>query len=121
MSKKRLEVDWNQKTSIDLSVNLKRYSRYLEDQGFRDSTIDSYVGHVGRYLKFAGTDQPHGDMATSFKDSLHERHLARSTINNYSFALTNYHRMLGQEIDLPFLKRNDELPFYFDPVRSNSI
>lgn len=114
MSKKRLEVDWDLKTSIDLSVNLKRYTRYLEDQGFRDSTIDSYVGHVGRYLKFAGTDQPHGEMAISFKDSLHERHLARSTINNYSFAMTNYHRMLGQEIDLPFLKRNDELPFYFD-------
>jgi hypothetical protein len=31
MSKKRLEVDWNLKTSIDLGVNLKRYTRYLED------------------------------------------------------------------------------------------
>jgi hypothetical protein len=53
-------------------------------------------------------------MAISFKDALHEMPLARSTINNYSSAKTNYHRILGQEIDLPFLKKNDELPFYFD-------
>ena len=30
MSKKRLEVNWDLKTSIDLSVNLKRYTRYLK-------------------------------------------------------------------------------------------
>ena len=72
------------------------------------------MGHVGRYLQFAGTDRPHGEMAISFKDALHEMPLARSTINNYSSAKTNYHRILGQEIDLPFLKKNDELPFYFD-------
>ena len=70
MSKRRLEIDWNLKTSIDLSVNLRRYERYLEDLGFRESTIDSYVGHVGRYLEFASTDRPYGEMATSFKDAL---------------------------------------------------
>jgi len=36
MSKKKLEVDWNLKTSTDLSVNLERYTRYHEDYGFRE-------------------------------------------------------------------------------------
>jgi hypothetical protein len=54
--KRRLEIDWHRDTSGDFSVPLQRYRRYLKDIGFRNSTIDSYVGQVGRYLKFAGID-----------------------------------------------------------------
>ncbi|HWQ20013.1 MAG TPA: site-specific integrase [Methanotrichaceae archaeon] len=114
MMKRRLEIDWNRKTSGDFSVPLQRYKRFLEDKGFHDSTIDSYVGHVGRYLKFSGTDKPPIEAASQFRQSLQERRLSRSTINNCSFAMINYHRMLGETVSLPFLKRNDELPYYFD-------
>lgn len=113
MGKKRLDINWHKKISVDPNMPLKRYKRYLQDIGFRESTIDSYVGHVGRYLNFAGTDNPSTDSAVKFRDTLHDRNLSRSTINNYSFAIINYHKMLGEAVSLPFLKRNDELPYYF--------
>jgi integrase/recombinase XerD len=112
--KSRLEIDWHRDTSGDFSVPLQRYRRYLKDIGFRDSTIDSYVDQVGRYLKFAGTDRPPIESATRFRQVLHEKRLSRSSINNYSFAIAKYHEMFGEKISLPFLKRNEELPYYFD-------
>ena len=102
--KRRLEIYWNRDTSGDLSIPLQRYMRYLKDIGFRDSTIESYVGHVSRYLKFAGTDKPHIESAKQFRQILHERRLSKSSINNYSFSIAKYHEMLGEKISLPFLK-----------------
>ena len=114
MSKRKLETNWGLGAPVDFNVSLKRYKRYLEDLGFRESTIESYVGHVGRYLEFAKTDKPTTEAAERFRDTLHDRNLARSTINNYSFALVAYHRMHGENVSFPFLKRNNELPYYFD-------
>jgi integrase len=111
---RRLEIDWERDTSGDFSPSLQRYKRYLIDIGFRESTIDSYAGHVGRYLEFAGTDRPLAEAAKQFRQILHDRELSRSTINNYSFAISKYHEMLGESVSLPFLKRNDELLYYFD-------
>jgi hypothetical protein len=71
--KRRLEIDWHRGTSGDFAVPLLRYRRYLTDKGFRDSTMDSYVDHKGRYLKFAGTDKPPIESATRFRQVLHER------------------------------------------------
>lgn len=48
---KRLDIDWNIHTTPDFEAALKRFRRYLEDNGFRNSTIEGYVGNVGRYLK----------------------------------------------------------------------
>lgn len=111
--KRRLEIDWKRDASGNFSASLKQYERYLRSIGFRDSTIDSYLGHICRYLKFAGTDRPPIDSAIQFKEILQDKRLARSTLNNYSFAISKYHEMLGEEVSFPFLKRNDELPYYF--------
>jgi integrase/recombinase XerD len=114
MGRRRLEVDWHREASVDFNAPLRRYKRYLEDIGLRETTIDSYVGQVGRYLIYTGTDRPVSDMAVQCRETLHDRGLARSTINNYSFAIINYHRMLGETLRLPFIKRNDQLPYYFN-------
>jgi hypothetical protein len=54
MSKKRLKLDWSIKARVeDFKPTLIRYRKYLQDNGFRSSTVDSYVGHVGRFLEFA--------------------------------------------------------------------
>lgn len=112
--KRRLEIDWHRDTSGDFSIPLQKYRRYLKDIGFRDSTMDSYVGQIGRYLKFAGTDRPPIETATRFRQVLNEKRLSRSSINNCSFAIAKYHEMFGEKISLPFLKRNEVLPYYFD-------
>ena len=51
MPKKRLEVNWDREISPeDLKPAVKRYKRYLEDKGLRESTIPMYVLHVSNYL-----------------------------------------------------------------------
>lgn len=48
MSRKRLALDWIIKAGIeDFKPTLIRHRKYLVDNGFGNSTIDSYVGHVG--------------------------------------------------------------------------
>jgi integrase/recombinase XerD len=114
MGKRRIATDWTLRNSIDLNANLRRYQRFLENGGFRQSTIDSYVGNVGRYLEFAGTDRPRTETATKFRDALLGRNLSRSTLNNYVFTITKYHEMLGEKVKLPLMKPNSALPYYFN-------
>lgn len=115
MPKKRLDVDWNDtKKEEDYSPALRRFRNYLKDNGFRKSTIGAYAGCAGRYLQFAKTESPSSEDSLKFRESLLEKNLSRSTINNYAFAMQNYHEMLGDAIKLPFMKRNDEIPYYFD-------
>jgi integrase/recombinase XerD len=115
MSKKRLALDWSIKARIeDFKPILIRYRKYLVDNGFRSSTIDSYVGHVGRFLEFAQSERPPASTANAFRENLLSRNLSRSSVNNYSFAIKCYFRMIGEDITFPFLNRNNNLPYYFD-------
>jgi integrase/recombinase XerD len=115
MSKKRLNIDWSSPEDItDLGPVLRRFRNYLLDKGFRDSTIGPYVGGIRRYLEYVKVEQPSIEDANKYRQTLFDRSLARSTINNYSFAIAHYHKMIGGSVDLPFLKRNDEIPYYFD-------
>lgn len=49
-----------------------------------------------------------------FLDGLHNRKLAGSTIDNYITSIKKYHEMLGQEISIPYLKRSEGIPHYFN-------
>ena len=51
---------------------------------------------------------------SGFRETFHKKNLARSTINNYSFAVKKYHEMWGGRIEYKFPKRNDEIPYNFD-------
>ena len=95
-------------------IALSRFKRYLVGQGFREATISNYISACKLYLKWAGTDEPSLSQAESFRDSLLERKLARSTINNYSFTVKRYHEMLGEEFSFSFLKRDNTIPHFFD-------
>lgn len=115
MSKKRLALDWHIKANIgDFKPTLIRYRKYLADNGFRNSTIDSYVGHVGRFLEFAQNERPPVSTANAFREKLISKNLSRSSLNNYAFAMKCYYRMIGEEVSFPFIKRNNNIPYYFD-------
>jgi integrase/recombinase XerD len=115
MPQKRLKQDWNTAGKIeDLGPVLKRFEAYIKNKGLRESTVEDYSGRVNRFLKYAHDDQPSIDIAKSFREQLVARNLARSIINNYSFAIKSYYKMIGIEIDFPFMDRNDNLPYYFD-------
>lgn len=114
MLKKRLNIDWSSPGEIrDLDPVLRRFRNYLRDRGFRDSTIGPYVAAVRRYLGYVKIEQPTIEDANKYRQMILDKNLARSTINNYCFAITHYHKMMGGSVNLPFLKRNDEIPYYF--------
>lgn len=115
MSKKRLDVDWSRNTQeMNCKPALQRFRIYLRNKGFRKSTVDLYVGCIGRYLKFTKTERPSLEDSLKYRESILEKNLSRSSINNYSFAVKNYHEMLGDSLKMPFMKKNDEIPYYFD-------
>lgn len=114
----KLSINWDIRARSQSSINLalKRYMRHLEDKGLRESTIEGYVGNVGRYLNSLDTDRPSSENLIEFRTNLFDRKLSRSTINNYTFAMLGYHGMLGDsnsELKLPFLSTNNRIRDYF--------
>ncbi|KUK43404.1 MAG: Site-specific integrase/recombinase [Methanothrix harundinacea] len=111
---KRLDVKWGRPFDAeDLNPALRKFRHYIKDRGLRDATIDSYVGYVRRYLEFTKNDKPSCDDFAKFRRALLEKDLSRSSINNYCFAIRRYHEMLGGSIEFPFMRKNDEIPYYF--------
>ena len=98
----------------DIKPTLKKYNRYLEDNGLRDSTISSYVFRVGKFLEFAQNNEPQVEDFTSFQEMLHESRLSRSSINNYCFAIQKYYEMRGKSIDFNFIRPMNTIPHFFD-------
>lgn len=110
MSRQKLKIAWD---IPDKDTRLRRFKRYLRDQGVRQSTLDDYLQRVEKYLEFCGNELPSPENAQKYRDALMDKGLSRSSINNYCFAVKNYHTMLGQDIKFPFLKRTNEIPYYF--------
>jgi integrase/recombinase XerD len=107
-------TNWAIKDNDDaIETALNKYSRYLEQLGRRPSTISSYVFHVERYLRFAETDRPSTSLLQAYREYIFDQHWSRSTLNNSAFAITAYHRMIGETVKIPVLARNETLPFYF--------
>ena len=101
----KLDVDWSIKEPE--KFDLDKFRRYLRDHGYRQSTIDSYLVCIAKYLQSKKSVQ-------EFLDDLHSRKLAGSTIDNYITSIKKYHDMLGQDISIPYLKRSEGIPHYFD-------
>ena len=115
MVHKRLKQDWSISSGVeDFEPALRRFRSYMKNNGFRESTIIGYMASLKRFLTYAHDDKPSVDVAKSYRELMIERRLARSTINNCSFAIKLYYKMLGIEIEFPFLERNDNLPYFFD-------
>ena len=122
MPKKRLDVNWKREIGKeDIKPALKRYRRYLEDNGLRASTIPMYVSHASKYLEFIGTDSPCADDFARFRDHLHDRKLSRSTINDYSFSIKSITKCSDKSVTFTFIKPNNPIPYYFDEQEITKI
>lgn len=114
----RVSVDWSI-TTADFEPSLKRFRRYLEDLGIRDTTISNYIGNVLRYLRFAETANPSTNDLERFRDFLAGKKVSRSTKNQYNYSIKAYHAMLGETIEMRRLEPNNQIPYYFDKRRYN--
>ena len=92
---------------------MERFRYFLRDNGFRESTTETYIQRAVKYLEFAGTDKPTQDDLDRFRTVLHAKNLARNTINNFCIAARAYHTMRGEQVSFPFLKISDTIPNYF--------
>jgi len=55
---KRLDIEWRMQSTHILELSISNFKRYLENRGFRESTVEGYVGNISRYLEFCGTHKP---------------------------------------------------------------
>ncbi len=110
----RVTVDWSIASKTDFEPSLKRYRRYLENRGIRQTTVENYSGNVLRYLKFAQTDRPNARHFEGFLDHLSEKRSSRSTRNQYSYSIRAYHAMIGDPIEIKRLEPDNQIPYYFD-------
>lgn len=108
-------TDWSISRDSGDSINktLSSFERYLAGRGIRESTIEGYSACLRRYLKCCGSDRPPISKVEEYRNELLDRHLSRSTLNNTGFALRQFYGMLGEPIEIPFLKANGHIPDYF--------
>ena len=116
--RQKLGIAWN---IPNHDVQLRQFNRYLRDKGVRPSTLNDYIQRARKYLEFCGSDQPTPEKAQEYRNILLDRKLSRSSVNNYCFAVKNFHKMLGQDIGFTFLKRSNEIPYFFKSSEINKI
>jgi integrase/recombinase XerD len=116
--RQKLAIYWD---VPNLNHKLKLFDRYLRNKGVRPSTLSDYLQRAEKYLEFCGSNQPSTQKAQEYRDHLLDRGLSRSSINNYCFAVRAFHKMLGEDVKFPFLKRTDEIPHFFTDSEANLI
>lgn len=109
------KVDWTRKSSPkdNFERALSKYRLYLLEKGIRETTILSYEGNLKRYLKFVQTEYPSEEDYIKFRESLHSWKKARSTLNQYGYAIKAYHEMIGRPIKHTRIEPNNQIPYYF--------
>jgi hypothetical protein len=100
----RLKVDWNRKNTADVTPTLRRFERWLVENGYREACVETYVGAVRKFLGVAKSANPTLDDAMTWHGDLAESKLARSTVNICSAALKAFYRFRGLELTLPHMK-----------------
>jgi integrase/recombinase XerD len=115
MVRQAIVIGWSRsKVKFELKPILQKYERFLRDRGYRESSIEGYRNSIKIYLDRIGSVFPGSRDAIQFRESLIESNLSRSTVNNYSAAIMQFHKMQGQEVHLPMLPVNNKIPYYFD-------
>ena len=111
----RILVDWSFTTQSknNFEYSLAKFRGYLIDKGFRESTIEGYIGNVKRYLKFSQTDHPSEENHIQFREMLYLSKLNRSTLNQYGYSIKTYHLMLGEKFEFSRMIPNNRIPYYF--------
>ena len=110
---RRLNVDWSRKNTTDVKPTLKRFERWLTEQGYREACVDTYVGAVDKFLRVVKSANPTPEDAMTWHGDLAESKLARSTVNIWGAGLKAFYRSRGLELTLPYMKVSNKIPYFF--------
>ena len=112
MPGKKLNVDWNRQLKSDINPMLSKFENYLRYKGYSPVTSERYLALVKAYLSRRGNQRPTVDDAIEFRAEIANSNYSRATLNLYSAAIKSFHKMNGEEVDLPYLKLDNKLPYY---------
>ncbi len=125
MPREMIQVNWK---TVGIKHNidpiLYKFENYLVAKGYRQSSIVRYLDIIKIYLSVNKTVKPTVDEAINFRADLLKSNRKRATVNLYSAAIKQFHKMYGEEVDLPYLKLNNKVPYFLtadDVLRILSI
>ncbi len=114
---KKVSINWKiSKNTFNVGNALTRYKAYLESLGLKKNTIDLYVHLTRTYLEDMEKEMPTSEEAVEYHQSLAQKKLSKTAMNNFAAAITKYQEMIRQPVKLPFMKTNNALPYYFDDI-----
>lgn len=108
-----LKVNWTRQIIKDVNPSLNRFERWLNEHGYRNACIETYLRPIARFLKETGSTNPTLEDAKVWHGDLAESKLARSTVNIWGAALKAFYRSRGMELILPYMKVNNKIPYFF--------
>jgi len=108
-----IKVNWSRQIITDVNPVLRKFERWLNEQGYRDACIKSYLRPIARFLKETGSANPTLEDAKVWHGDLAESKLARSTVNIWGAALKAFYKSRGMELTLPYMKVNNKIPYFF--------
>jgi integrase/recombinase XerD len=106
-------VNWNRQISTDVDPTLRKFERWLVEQGYRDACIKTYLKPIKRFLKEMGNANPTLEDAVGWHGDLAESKLARSTVNIWGAALKSFYMSRNMKLILPYMKVNNKIPYFF--------
>ena len=106
-------VNWNRQIITDVNPALKRFERWLNEHGYRDACINTYLRPIERFLKENDNVNPTVDDAKLWHGDLAESKLACSTVNIWGAALKAFYKSRGMKLTLPYMKVSNKIPYNF--------
>jgi len=113
MPREMIQVNWKT-VGINQNINpvLYKFEDYLMEKGYSQSSIARYLDIIRVYLMHVGSIRPTVDDATRFRKYLIKSNKKKATINIYGAAIKAFHKIYGEDVELPYLKLNNKLPYF---------
>jgi hypothetical protein len=113
MPRESIRVNWDRsQLRLDINPILNKYENYLLAKGYGPSSITRYLDNVKFYLFENKSVKPTVDDAVRFRADLLRSNRKRTTINLYSAAIKQFHKMYGEDVDMPYLKLSNKPPYF---------
>ena len=111
----KIRMNWDRSQhQVDMNPIMKRFERWMTDHGYRDASIDNYLKAIRLYLSTLKTITPSIEDAKEYHSNMAASNLARATVNIRRAALIAFYKSQGLGLELPYLKPNNQVPYFFD-------
>lgn len=110
----KIGINWDRSQyQFDMNPTLNRFGRWMKDRGYREASIDGYHKAIRLYLKTLKTISPSIEDAKQYHSNMAASNLARATVNIRRAALIAFYKSQGLDLKLPYLKPNNQVPYFF--------